>query len=69
MRASTPDVAVPVLCLHASDDRLLPARAQREWSALLPHAQQHSVVGPHLLLQANPQAAADLVRRFAGGLG
>jgi len=69
MRAYAPEVAVPVLCLHASDDRLLPARAQREWSALLPHAQQHSVAGPHLLLQANPQAAADLVQRFVGRLG
>ncbi|MEN5264793.1 alpha/beta hydrolase [Stenotrophomonas sp. TWI587] len=69
MRASAPDVAVPVLCLHASDDRLLPARAQREWSALLPRAQQHTVAGPHLLLQANPQAAADVIQRFVGRLG
>lgn len=69
MRASVPGVAVPVLCLQASDDRLLPARAQREWVRLLPHAQQHTLAGPHLLLQANPQAAADVVQRFVGRLG
>lgn len=68
-RAALPDIAVPMLCLQASHDRLLPARAEHEWARLLPQAQQHTVAGPHLLLQANPKAAADVVRQFMGGLG
>ncbi len=68
-RAHAVAIRVPVLCLRASNDRLLPARAQREWAALLPQAQLQTVAGPHLLLQANPEAAAAAVAAFMHGVG
>lgn len=55
---------VPVLCLHARHDRLLPARCQRHLSALLPAQATTVLDGPHLMLQARPEAAAACVSAF-----
>lgn len=59
---------VPTLCLHATDDRLLPTRCQRHVSALLPAQDTTWLAGPHLLLQARPEAAAATVAAFIDAL-
>lgn len=55
---------LPTLCLHAANDRLLPVRCQRHLSALLPARATCTLEGPHLMLQARPQAAADVIAAF-----
>lgn len=61
-------LTVPVLCLHAAQDRLLPTFCQRHLSALLPPASTRWLEGPHLLLQTRPQAAAEVIAAFLDGL-
>jgi pimeloyl-ACP methyl ester carboxylesterase len=56
-------VAVPVLCLRASADRLVPSSASEELAAI-PRIQFAEVEGPHFLLQANPSAVTSHVRGF-----
>lgn len=55
---------LPTLCLHAVQDRLLPRRCQRHLSALLPAQATRCLDGPHLMLQARPEAAAQVVAAF-----
>lgn len=55
---------LPVLCLHARQDRLLPTTSQRHLSTLLGAVAVQWMDGPHLLLQARPQAAAAEVARY-----
>lgn len=57
-------LVLPTLCLHAAHDRLLPARCQRHLSALLPAQASTSLDGPHLMLQARPEAAATVIAGF-----
>jgi len=61
-------VHVPTLCLHAAHDRLLPTRSQRHLSALLPAQATFRLDGPHLLLQACPEAAALVIAGFMQGV-
>lgn len=58
VRALLPELAVPTLCLHARQDRLLWPPSVTELQALLPDARHVSLEGPHLLLQARADAAA-----------
>lgn len=60
-------VAVPVLYLRAEQDRVLPASVLNQFANLDRLAKQ-SVAGPHLLLQAQPQASAALVTDFVNSL-
>lgn len=61
-------VDLPTLCLHAAHDRLLPARCQRHLSALLPAQATTWLDGPHLMLQARPEAAAVIIAAFMRGV-
>jgi pimeloyl-ACP methyl ester carboxylesterase len=61
---SADTVTPPTLCLHAAHDRLLPGRCQRHLSALLPAQATRWLDGPHLMLQARPEAAAEAVAAF-----
>ena len=62
-------VRVPVLCLVASEDRVVPRSAARRIAATFPSARIAEVEGPHLLLQAVPRESAEIVRDFLRGLG
>jgi pimeloyl-ACP methyl ester carboxylesterase len=62
-------VAVPVLQLVASHDRLLANSAPAHLVAGLPRCQTVRLPGPHLLLQTATQPAAQVVAAFALGLG
>ncbi len=61
---SADTVTLPTLCLHAAHDRLLPGRCQRHLSALLPAQATRWLDGPHLMLQARPEAAAGVIAAF-----
>jgi pimeloyl-ACP methyl ester carboxylesterase len=62
-------ITTPVLYLRASDDRLLSRAAGVRILGAILHAEAADVVGPHLLLQAFPEACAEIVARFASRLG
>jgi pimeloyl-ACP methyl ester carboxylesterase len=56
-------VAVPILYLRASEDRLVP-RSGSYALAAMPHVRFVEIEGPHFLLQANPSTAAAYVQEF-----
>jgi pimeloyl-[acyl-carrier protein] methyl ester esterase len=57
-------IAVPVLYLRASEDRLVPPTASRLVLENVVHGRLVELVGPHFLLQTAPKEAADLVEEF-----
>lgn len=57
-------IAVPVLYLQASQDRVVSVASARHIAMLLRSVKQVVVPGPHLLLQAVPEQTAMLVREF-----
>jgi pimeloyl-ACP methyl ester carboxylesterase len=59
--------SVPTLYLRGTDDRLVPDSAWRRMSRLR-HITMAFVPGPHLLLQANPTAAWDVILPFIESL-
>lgn len=54
----------PAMVLWARQDRLLSASARRQLSSAIPSARMHELDGPHLLLQTQPKACADLIAEF-----
>jgi len=58
---------VPVLYLHATRDRIVPARALDDVRHALATVEVASIDGPHLLLQTRPEEAAAAVREFCLG--
>lgn len=61
-------VKVPVLYLRASHDRLVPTDASRLVAELNSLTQVVEILGPHLLLQAAPGEAAEVIEAFVRGL-
>lgn len=57
-------VRVPVLCLRAKEDRLVPFSALRVLAENAPNAQVVELVAPHFLLQTAPKQAAAAVATF-----
>lgn len=57
-------VETPILCLRASEDRLIPKNASDLIKQLQPSAQVLEIAGPHCLLQASPAAAARAIQEF-----
>ncbi|GAB3097629.1 alpha/beta fold hydrolase [Lysobacter terrae] len=67
LRASIPNagtIAVPTLCLRATDDRLLPASAGERIRSAIAGCEVVQITGPHLLLQAAPVECARVVSEF-----
>jgi pimeloyl-ACP methyl ester carboxylesterase len=61
-------ISVPVLYLRATEDRLLSGSAGKQIASAIPHCTAEHIAGPHLLLQAVPQACARAVGEFAARL-
>jgi pimeloyl-ACP methyl ester carboxylesterase len=61
--AVLPQIAVPVLYLRASEDRLVPRSASAALT-IVPQIRLTEIEGPHFLLQASPSAAAAAVEAF-----
>ncbi|MDR3685024.1 MAG: alpha/beta hydrolase, partial [Geothrix sp.] len=60
-------VQVPAMALHARQDRLVPPAATRWLEAHRPGLETVTLEGPHWLLQARPEACAQVLRAFAEG--
>lgn len=61
-------ISVPVLCLHATKDRLLFPNTGRSLPSALAQASVVDIAAPHLLLQTEPAAAARAIAGFAAKL-
>jgi pimeloyl-[acyl-carrier protein] methyl ester esterase len=61
-------IPVPVLCLRATEDRLLSPVASARILAAVPRVSVVDIAGPHLLLQAAPEACAQAVAEFSARL-
>jgi pimeloyl-[acyl-carrier protein] methyl ester esterase len=61
-------VRVPILYLQATHDRLVNASCCEEIRRIQPRTEVARIDGPHLILQREPQRAAELVVSFVGRL-
>lgn len=57
-------VSVPILCIHALHDRLVGESSLAEMRAIKPQIKVARISGPHLILQREPQQAAEAVTNF-----
>jgi pimeloyl-ACP methyl ester carboxylesterase len=65
VRSAAANAQVPVAYLRAEGDRVVPARCSAELALLHPALELLDLPGPHLLLQREPQAAAERILDFA----
>lgn len=65
VRAGLGQVAVPILYIQASQDRLVSASCLEELRRIKPQMAVVVLEGPHLLLQREPRRAAEVVASFA----
>jgi pimeloyl-ACP methyl ester carboxylesterase len=56
---------VPILYLRATEDSLISPRSLDQIKQAQPHVVEAAVVGPHLILQAAPEAAATIISEFS----
>ena len=68
VRAQLAQVAVPILYLQATQDRIVPPRCLDEILAVKPDVTVVRINGPHLLLQARPRESAEAIVKFIEGL-
>jgi pimeloyl-ACP methyl ester carboxylesterase len=59
------DISIPMLYLRATEDRLLSRSAGHQIRSVASNVRSIDIDGPHLLLQASPQASALAVSNFA----
>ncbi len=64
-RAELSKVTVPMLFIQPKQDRLVGLDRLEEMKEIKPSAEVEIVPGPHLLLQREPEIAAEVVARFA----
>ena len=64
-RKSLASIRVPLLYIRATQDRLVNQDAASEILGLQPAATLREINGPHLILQARPEEAAELISEFA----
>jgi pimeloyl-[acyl-carrier protein] methyl ester esterase len=58
------EVTVPVLYLHATEDRIVPSGALQSMTKVLPGIRVVNFTAPHMILQTSAKEAADVVRDF-----
>lgn len=64
VRENAAAVKVPFLYLQASADWIVPRSASREIRELVPTLEVLELLGPHMLLQISPAAAAQVIEAF-----
>jgi len=64
MRADLSRVDVPILYMRATHDRVVPLFCLEEILKIKPMTEVACIDGPHLLLQREPQKAAEVATRF-----
>lgn len=57
-------IGAPVLYIQAVHDRVVARSCGDDLARLLPTMQRVAIAGPHLLLQAEPDRAADAILQF-----
>lgn len=57
-------IGIPTLYLQARHDRVVAHSCGEHLAGMMPAMQRVTISGPHLLLQAEPQHAADAILRF-----
>ena len=67
VREALARVRIPILCLVAKHDRLIPRSAARTIGRLAPAARMVELDAPHCLLQCVPGPAAQTIRGFLQG--
>jgi pimeloyl-ACP methyl ester carboxylesterase len=68
-RAELACISVPILYLQATQDRLIPASSLEEMQHIKPQVTVAKIPGPHLLLQREPETAAQSIANFIRQLG
>ncbi len=64
LRRVTSSRDLPVLYIMASQDRLVPADKFQEFKLVFPRFSLVEIEGPHFILQARPEACAEVINRF-----
>jgi pimeloyl-ACP methyl ester carboxylesterase len=64
VRTDLSKIAVPILYIRATRDRLVHRNCMEEIQAILPQTAVVEVDGPHLVLQREPKRSAEIVARF-----
>jgi pimeloyl-ACP methyl ester carboxylesterase len=64
VREALASLSLPIMCLVATHDRLIPRAAARLLRRQAPAASFIEIDAPHCLLQCEPQQAAEHIRRF-----
>ena len=59
-------IHMPVLCMRATEDRIVPVTAHRKLVQRIAGTRQAELVAPHFLLQTVPQQAAAIIGEFMG---
>jgi len=67
-RGALEKIEAPILFIHALQDRLVGPSCLEEMLGIKPQIEVAHIDGPHLILQREPQQAADIVARFILGL-
>lgn len=67
--ATLRSLTLPILCLRATEDRVVPAREARHMQAVNPRIRVVDFEAPHMLMMAQPRAAAATITAFIEGLG
>ncbi|HSG99318.1 MAG TPA: alpha/beta fold hydrolase [candidate division Zixibacteria bacterium] len=68
LAAPTESLALPCLYLRGAQDRVIGADSVELFRERCPNLVTQTIPGPHLLLQAEAAAGAEIIRRFAAGL-
>jgi len=68
LRSTLQAIKIPCWYLRAKSDALVPPRCLRTFQENIPYLVVKEVEGPHLLLQANPQACSQVISEFLNGL-
>lgn len=63
-RKALSQVTVPILCVQATKDRVIPPWCLNEMLAIKPEITVAGIDGPHLLLQCEPRQSAGIVTNF-----
>jgi pimeloyl-[acyl-carrier protein] methyl ester esterase len=63
-RQALSEVAVPILYIQATNDRVIPKSCLDEIRRIKPDLRVAEIDGPHLILQREPNRSADIVSKF-----
>jgi pimeloyl-ACP methyl ester carboxylesterase len=63
-REALSHIAVPILCIQATKDKVVPKSCLEEIQRIKPDIRVAQIDGPHLILQRKPRESADAITKF-----